>query len=102
MPSLCRPLMTEGVGAGYMAIENVEAKLGEARTFLDKMREQEQMAFGTREMFDHSLSAFLNAARTVDYRLRHEYPGKYPAWRNARNAKHASQDRLTEHMAKVR
>jgi hypothetical protein len=81
-----------------MAIENVETKLQEAQTFLDKMRDQEQTAFGHKEPFDHLLSAFLNAARTVDYRLRHEFKATYPAWRKTWNAKHPSEDRLIEFM----
>jgi hypothetical protein len=51
----------------------VEKKLREARSFLDKMIDQESTAFGDKEQFDFNLSAFLNAARTVDYRLRHEH-----------------------------
>jgi hypothetical protein len=81
-----------------MAIENVELKLQEVRSFLDKMRDQEQKAFGDKEPFDHYLSAFLNAARTVDYRLRHECKATYPAWRKAWNAKHPSEDNLIKCM----
>lgn len=56
-------------------------KLREARFFLDKMNEQERLAFGDKEPFDNYLSAFLNATRTVDYRLRHEQPTTYRSWR---------------------
>jgi hypothetical protein len=74
-------------------IESVEKKLREAQSSLHKMREQEQRAFGDKEPFDDYLSAFLNAARTVDYRLRHEYPTTYPAWREGWNAKNPDDDR---------
>jgi hypothetical protein len=60
---------------------NVEKKLREAQFFLEKMREREGMAFGDPEVFDFLLSAFLNAVRTVDYRLRHEQR-TYPDWRD--------------------
>jgi hypothetical protein len=66
-----------------MNIDNVEKKLREAGFFLDLLRKQERKAFGDREPFDFFLSAFLNACRTVDYRLRHEQAAIYPAWRNA-------------------
>ena len=46
-------------------IETAEKKLQEARTFLNDMRDWEQRAFGGRERFDHSLSAFLSAAMSV-------------------------------------
>jgi hypothetical protein len=69
-----------------MNIEKVEKKLREAQFFLSKMSEQEHLAFGDREPFDFYLSAFLNATRTVDYRLRHELPSIYPAWRDAWDA----------------
>jgi hypothetical protein len=64
-----------------MNIDRVEKKLREARFFLTKMREHERMAFSDKEPFDFYLSAFLSAARTVDYRLRHEKAGIYTSWR---------------------
>jgi hypothetical protein len=70
---------------------NVEVKLREAQLALDKMRDQDQRAFGDTH-FDDYLSAFLNAARTVDYRLRCEYPATYPTWRDEWNAKHPNDD----------
>jgi hypothetical protein len=48
-----------------MAIENVETKLQEARSFLDNLRDQEQRAFGDKAPFDHYLSAFLSAGMSV-------------------------------------
>ena len=60
---------------------NVDKKLREAEFFLEKMRERERMAFGDPEVFDFLLSAFLNAVRTVDYRLCHEQKRTYPDWR---------------------
>ena len=68
-------------------IEGVEKKLREARFFLSKMSEHERMAFGDKEPFDFYLSAFLSAARTVDYRLRHEQAAIYPTWRTAWDGK---------------
>jgi len=59
---------------------------------LDKMIRQERRIFiGANpfepfEPFDHYLSAFLSAARTVDYRLRHEQAAIYPDWRKAWDA----------------
>ena len=50
----------------------VRKKLREARFFQGKMAERESLAFGDHEEFDFYLSAFLSAARSVDYRLRHE------------------------------
>jgi hypothetical protein len=55
-----------------MNTEKVEKKLRAAQFFLGEMREQEQRAFGEREPFDFYFSAFLNAAYTVDERLRRE------------------------------
>jgi hypothetical protein len=62
-------------------LDRVEKKLREARFLLDKMRDQEGRAFGDKEPVDFFLSAFLNAARTVDYRLRHEQGTIYRPWR---------------------
>jgi hypothetical protein len=69
-----------------MNIENVEKKLREANSCLANMRDQESRAFGDKEPFDFALSAFLNAARTVDYRLCH-IAGKaiYKPWRKRWN-----------------
>ena len=50
---------------GMAIIESAEKKLQEARRFLNDMRDSEQRAFGGRETFDHSLSAFLSAAMSV-------------------------------------
>jgi hypothetical protein len=38
---------------------------------------------GDKEPFDYYLSAFLNAARTVDYRLRDQQGATYVSWRKA-------------------
>jgi hypothetical protein len=65
-------------------MENAEKKLREARFFLNKMEERERMAFDDKEPFDFYLSAFLNAGRTVDYRLRQT--ATYPTWRTAWDA----------------
>jgi hypothetical protein len=65
----------------------VEKKLRECEFFLNHMREHERLAFGDREPFDFYLSAFLNASRSVDYRLCHENKARYPEWRKAWNGK---------------
>jgi len=64
-----------------MNIEATEKKLREASFFLKKMIDHEQMAFEDKEPFDFYLSAFLNAGRTVDYRLRHGQKEIYETWR---------------------
>jgi hypothetical protein len=75
-------------------IENVEKKLREARFFLDKMREQEDRAFGDKERFDFYLSAFLSAARSIDYRLTHKHKGTYKHWRGRWNTSNPEGDAL--------
>ncbi len=52
-------------------MSTVDKKLREAHFFLRKMKEREALAFGDHEEFDFLLSAFLNAGRSLDYRLRH-------------------------------
>jgi len=47
------------------AIDTAERKLQEARDFLNRMRDQEQRAFGDKQPFDHYLSAFLSAGMSV-------------------------------------
>jgi hypothetical protein len=64
-------------------MQNVDKKLREAHFFLEKMRERAAMAFGEHEEFDFHLSAFLNAGRSLDWRLRHTskpYPDFRAAW----------------------
>jgi hypothetical protein len=61
---------------------NVDVKLREAQLGLNSMRDQEQRTFGDKH-FDDYLSAFLNAARTVDYRPRGEFPEIYPTCETA-------------------
>jgi hypothetical protein len=75
-----------------MDFEMVEKKLREARSFLDKMIDRESTAFCDKEQFDFSLSAFLSAARTVDYRLRHEHKATYEPWRKKWDATLTSRD----------
>jgi hypothetical protein len=73
-------------------MSNIERKLQEARYNLDKMREQEKRAFGGTERFDSYLSAFLNATRTVHYRLCYEHEQTYKTWRKTWNAAHPVED----------
>lgn len=80
-PKKRRASATTGTRPGKMGLEKIEKKLREVQFFLDKMKDQESRAFGDREPFDFYLSACLGAARSVDYRLRHEQPTTYPAWR---------------------
>jgi hypothetical protein len=76
-----------------MDLARVQKKIAEARFFLGKITEQERRVGGDdREPFDFYLSAFLSAARTVDYRLRHEQAGTYPAWRTAWDARLTPQE----------
>jgi hypothetical protein len=79
-----------------MKIENVQKKLRETEFFLAKMREQEDRAFGDKEPFDFYLSAFLSAARSVDYRLRHEQKAVYETWREQWNDAHRKEDALVK------
>jgi hypothetical protein len=85
---------------------NVDKKLREAQFFLEKMRERERMAFGDPEVFDFLLSAFLNAVRTVDYRLCHEQKRTYPDWRvktwNVANPMEDSRDVARGHSDRCR
>jgi hypothetical protein len=67
-------------------LERVHKKLEEARFFLGKVMDEEPRIVGDKQPFDYYLSAFLNAGRTVDYRLRHEQATIYPAWRTAWDA----------------
>jgi hypothetical protein len=82
-----------------MNIESVEKKLREAESCLANMRDQEGRAFGDKEPFDYALSAFLNAARTVDYRLHHEHGATYKPWRKEWNASNPKEDALIKFFA---
>src|SRR5271165_1664814 len=64
-----------------MELTRVYKKLAEAQFFLRKLTEQERQMIGDMEPFNYYLSAFLSAARTVEYRLYHEQAVIYPAWR---------------------
>jgi hypothetical protein len=98
MMAVGRP-MEWGARWNEMNLEQIEKKLREADFFLGKMREQESRAFGDKEPFDFYLSAFLNAARTVDYRLRHERGATYKNWRATWDASlPPGQNRLIEFM----
>jgi hypothetical protein len=70
-----------------MNIEIVEKKVREARFFLDKMKKQEQRAFGDKEPFDFYLSAFLNAGMSVrtGFHVRQDRARDAPikAWRES-------------------
>ena len=75
-----------------MNTESVEKKQREARFFLTKMIEHEARAFRDVEPFDFYLSAFLSAARSVDYPLHHEQAATYPVWRDSWKAALAPND----------
>ena len=82
-----------------MDLEGVDKKLREARFFFDRMKDQESRAFGDKEPFDFYLSAFLSAARTVDWRLRHQHKAAYEPWREEWDATlTAQEDRLIKFM----
>jgi hypothetical protein len=70
-----------------MDLARVHKKIGEAQFFLGKMSERERHAFGDHVRFDYYLSAFLNAGRTVDYRLCHEQKAIYKPWRKTWNTR---------------
>ena len=70
-----------------MDLLRIQKKIGEAQFFLEKMSVREHHAFGDHVKFDYYLSAFLNAGRTVDYRLCHEQEAIYKPWRKAWNAR---------------
>jgi hypothetical protein len=83
-------------------LENVRAKSREAEFFLGEMLKQEPRFIGDERpfAFGYYLSAFLNAARTVDYRLRHEHGAIYKPWRAAWDGQlSAGEDRLLKFMA---
>ncbi len=66
-----------------MDLRRVEKKLREAEFFLFHLQQRETYPLGNAEELDFLLSAFLSAARAVDYRLRHEQGEHYKAWRKA-------------------
>ena len=95
MSALCPHLK----GDARMNLETVEKKLREAESFLAQMREQEARAFGDKEPFDFQLSAFLNAGRTVDYRLCHEHEATYKTWRERWDALNPKEAALIQYFA---
>ena len=58
-------------------MKEIRKKVREAARFLGELQERDREAFGNHEDFDHALSAYLSAARSVDYRLRHIYGDPY-------------------------
>jgi hypothetical protein len=60
-----------------MELPRVHKKLAEAHYFLRLLRDQEPRIGGDKNAFDFLLSAFLSAARSVDYRLRDEHKATY-------------------------
>jgi hypothetical protein len=70
----------------------VHKKIAEAQFFLMLMCREERRSIGNKDPFDYYLSAFLSAARTVDYRLRHEQAATYRDWRTAWDASLASEE----------
>lgn len=63
-------------------MQRVQKKLREARFFLAHLSEQSKRAFGGTEPLDFYLSAFLNAARCVEYMLHRRDGGKYGLFRD--------------------
>ncbi len=76
-----------------MDLHRIEKKLREAEFFLLHLQRREQYPLGNGEELDFLLSAFLSAARVVDYRLRHEQGEAYKNWRKAWDDKIDPKDR---------
>jgi hypothetical protein len=85
-----------------VTIHSVDKKLRESRFFLDRMHECERVPSRYWERFDFFLSAFLSAARSVDYKLRHERKNQYESWREVWDAKHPAEHELIRFMANDR
>src|ERR1700677_3753240 len=77
-----------------MALQTIEKKLRETEFFLTQLKRREQYPLGNGEELDFLLSAFLSAARTIDYRLRHEQGDRYRAWRKEWDEKIDTKARL--------
>src|SRR6267142_1909861 len=75
-----------------LELRRVHKKLAEAHYFLRLLRDQEPRIGGDENPFDFLLSAFLSAARSVDYRLRHEHKATYEPWRKTWDARLTAQD----------
>jgi hypothetical protein len=76
-----------------MDIDSVNAKLHQARSFLDEMRACKGRAFGDKEAkFEKALGGFLGAGRSVVYRL--EKMPNYTTWRKGWDAQNPSKDSL--------
>jgi hypothetical protein len=73
-------------------LARINKKIAEAEFFLMLMCREERRSIGNRDPFDYFLSAFLSAARTVDYRLRHEQKAIYKPWRKVWNARLTPED----------
>jgi hypothetical protein len=76
-----------------MDLARVHKKIAEAHFFLGKLIQQEPRILGDKEPFDYYLSAFLNAARTVDYQLHREQGTIYKPWRGVWDARLTSDQR---------
>jgi len=77
-----------------MDLSRIEKKLLEAEFFLLHLKQRERYPLGNAEELDFLLSAFLSAARSIDYRLRHEQKEPYKDWRKAWNERMPPDDRL--------
>jgi hypothetical protein len=81
-----------------MAIAYVDAKLREAGSYLNQMRDQQNRAFGDHSKFDDYLSGFVGAGRSVVLQLERNYSSTYRNWRKAWDAEHKDEDRLLKAM----
>ena len=70
-----------------MELRRVHKKLAEAHYFLRLLRDHEPRIGGDENPFGFLLSAFLSAARSIDYRLRHEHKATYEPWRRTWDAR---------------
>jgi hypothetical protein len=79
-------------------MERTEKKLREGGFFYRKLFERDRMAFGEPEEWAFYLRAFLNAGRSVDYRLRHEQ-SSYPTFGEVWNGLHPAEDHFMKFMS---
>jgi hypothetical protein len=81
-----------------MAIESIEAKLREAESFLEEMRDRQDRAFGDKSKFDDYLSAFVGAGRSAVLQLERKYGSTYWDWRKGWNDQHGDKDLILNSM----
>jgi hypothetical protein len=84
---------------GIMVTASIKAKFDEAQSALSRMRDRQDRAFGDNEaQFDHDLSAFVGACRSVVLQLERNFASIYPDWRKAWNVQHRDEDGILKAM----